>query len=215
MSTRRLLQRASSSGADRVYRDITRDREQPPRVCRQELHVVVPAGQGRPSLMQADVFGAAELSLRVEAGTQNPELGAVDLWSPAAIPGTAGSPPGRKRRQPLWISDFRLPILDFRLGTGFNPKSPFPNPKSPFPNPKSRRGRPQEALFQRRQATGGLRLFRNNLPDSQCSAAVVSLAGLKDWSGSVAPRSENSVDTPHCKVLRSFPNAPCPICRAR
>jgi len=77
--------------------------------------------------MQADVFGAADLSLPVEAGTQNPELGAVDLWSPAAIPGTAGSPPGRERQQPLWISDFRLPILDFRLGTGSNPKSPIQN----------------------------------------------------------------------------------------
>ena len=32
--------------------------------------------------MQADVFGAADLALPVEAGTQNPELGAVDLWSP-------------------------------------------------------------------------------------------------------------------------------------
>ena len=41
--------------------------------------------------MQADVFGAADLALPVEAGTQNPELGAADLWSPAAIPGTAGS----------------------------------------------------------------------------------------------------------------------------
>jgi hypothetical protein len=35
--------------------------------------------------MQADVFGAADLALLVAAGTQNPELGAADLWSPAAI----------------------------------------------------------------------------------------------------------------------------------
>ena len=37
--------------------------------------------------MQANVFGAADLALPVEAGTQNPELGAADIWSPAAIPG--------------------------------------------------------------------------------------------------------------------------------
>ncbi|MBV8128920.1 MAG: hypothetical protein JO114_14830 [Planctomycetaceae bacterium] len=51
--------------------------------------------------MQADVFGAADLALPVEAGMQNPELGAADLWSPAEIPGTAGLPPGRKRQRPL------------------------------------------------------------------------------------------------------------------
>ncbi len=129
--------------------------------------------------MQADVFGAADLALQVEAGTQNPELGTVDLWSPQQFQ----EPPGRRR-----------------VASG-----------------SDRSGRPQEALFQRRHhATDGLRLFHHSLPDLQCSAVVVSLAGLKHWSGSVAPRSENSVDdTPHCKELRSFLSAPCPICRAR
>ncbi len=82
---------------DRVYRDITRDRTQPPSVGRQKLHIVMPASQGRPSLMQADVFGAADLALPVEAGTQNPELGAADLWSPQQFQEL----PGRKRQRPL------------------------------------------------------------------------------------------------------------------
>ena len=38
-------------------------------------------GKGRPSLIQANVFGAADIALPVEGGTQNPRLGAARLWN--------------------------------------------------------------------------------------------------------------------------------------
>jgi|GEM_PF-4224472 len=41
--------------------------------------------------MQANVFGAADVALQVEGGTQNPQLCAAGLLEPSANPGTAGA----------------------------------------------------------------------------------------------------------------------------